>query len=143
MRIWINAGEASGDLHGALLAEKLRERAPDVDLVGMAGPAMREAGVKPLFRVEALSVMGLTEVFGHLPKILGLLRGIKRELRVQRPDALVCIDAQAFNFRVISMARVSGYSGLLLHQPQALGLASGPRQIHPGQRTPDALHSAL
>ncbi len=105
MRIWINAGEASGDLHGALLAEKLRERAPDVDLVGMAGPAMREAGVKPLFRVEALSVMGLTEVFGHLPKILGLLRGIKRELRVQRPDALVCIDAQAFNFRVINMAR--------------------------------------
>ncbi len=108
MRIWINAGEASGDLHGALLAHKLRERKPDIDLVGMAGPAMREAGVTPLFRVEALSVMGLTEVFGHLPKIISLLRGIKRELRNQRPDALVCIDAQAFNFRVISMARALG-----------------------------------
>lgn len=108
MRIWINAGEASGDLHGALLARKLRERAPDIDLTGMAGPAMREAGVEPLFRVESLSVMGLTEVLGHLPKIIGLLRDIKRQLKATRPDALVCIDAQAFNFRVISMARALG-----------------------------------
>ncbi len=105
MRIWLNAGEASGDLHGALLAQKLRERAPDIELVGMAGPAMRDAGVTPLFRVESLSVMGLTEVLGQLPKIIGLLRGIKNRLKELRPDALVCIDAQAFNFRVISMAR--------------------------------------
>jgi len=103
--IWINAGETSGDLHGAALARALTARAPGLRLVGMAGPAMRQAGVEPVARTEDLSVMGFTEVVAKLGTVLSLISRIKRELARRRPDALICIDAPAFNFKVITAAR--------------------------------------
>ncbi len=111
--IWINAGETSGDLHGAALARALAARAPGLGLeglrlTGMAGPAMRAAGVEPVARTEDLSVMGFTEVIARLGTVISLLSRIRRELARQRPDALVCIDAPAFNFRVIKHARKLG-----------------------------------
>lgn len=106
--IWINAGETSGDLHGGLLAQALYELRPGTSIIGMAGPAMRAAGVRDVLRSEDLSVMGFTEVLGHLPKILGLLRSIRQELKTRRPDVIVVIDAPDFNFRVIRIARELG-----------------------------------
>ena len=102
--IWINAGETSGDLHGAVLARALAARAPGLRLAGMAGPAMREAGVEAVARTEDLSVMGFTEVIAKLGTVLGLISRVKRELARRRPDALICIDAPAFNFKVIKAA---------------------------------------
>ena len=66
---------------------------------------MAAAGVETLFRIESLSVMGVTEVLGHLPKILKLLNMIKATMARMRPSALVVIDAPDFSFRVISIAR--------------------------------------
>lgn len=103
--IWINAGETSGDLHGQLLAQALRTLCPAINLVGMAGPAMRQAGVTAPVTTEALSVMGFTEVMAQLPKIARLLKTIQTELSTRRPDVLVLIDAPDFHFRVAAMAR--------------------------------------
>jgi lipid-A-disaccharide synthase len=103
--IWINAGEISGDMYGALLFKALRSKNTRYSFLGMGGPAMRAAGFESLFQVEDLSVMGFTEVLGHLPKILRLLRNIEQEMRRQRPAALVVIDAPSFHFRLINMAR--------------------------------------
>ena len=107
-KIWINTGEISGDLHGATLAKALWKLRPDLLLLGMGGPAMRAAGVESLFQVEELSVMGLTEVLGKLPKILRLLKRVEERLELERPDALVAIDAPSFNFRLIRKARRLG-----------------------------------
>lgn len=106
--IWINAGETSGDLHGQLLAQALRTLCPTLNLVGMAGPAMRQQGVVAPVTTEDLSVMGFTEVMAQLFKIMGLLKTIKRELKAQQPDVIVLIDAPDFNFRVAAMARKLG-----------------------------------
>ncbi len=106
--LWINAGETSGDLHGAVLARALAARAPGLRLIGMAGPAMRQAGVEPVARTEDLSVMGFTEVMAKLGTVLSLLRRVRRELARRRPDALICIDAPAFNFKVITAAKRLG-----------------------------------
>ena len=103
--IWINAGEFSGDVHGALLAEALLRTHPGIQLMGMGGDQMAAAGVDTLFRIESLSVMGATEIVTHLPKILRLLKDIKAAMRRLRPTALVVIDAPDFSFRVISIAR--------------------------------------
>lgn len=103
--VWINTGELSGDMHGAMLVRAMRRRDPGLNFVGMGGPHLREAGLDALFRIEDLSVMGLTEVLGHLPKIFRLLREIKRELERRRPDAIIVIDSPDFNFRVIKAAR--------------------------------------
>lgn len=107
-RIWINAGEASGDLHGQLLVRALRERCPDAQFLGMAGPAMRAEGVEPILRTESLSVMGFTEVLAQLPRILRLLGVIAKKLAETRPDVVVVIDAPDFHFRVTRIARRLG-----------------------------------
>jgi lipid-A-disaccharide synthase len=103
--LWINAGEASGDLHGSLLVRALRRLRPDLSIVGMTGPAMRAEGVTSLLRTESLSVMGVTEVLTRLPGIFGLLRTIRTELTARHPKAVVLIDAPDFHFQVARIAR--------------------------------------
>lgn len=107
-KIWINAGEISGDMHGASLIRALRTQSPELELLGMGGPEMRASGFESIFQVENLSVMGLTEVLGQLPKILRLLKNIEERLRAERPDAIVVIDSPDFHFRLIKAARRLG-----------------------------------
>lgn len=104
--LWISAGEISGDLQGGSLLSALRDFAPESQLrvVGMGGDNLARAGQQNLFRVEELSVMGITEVLCALPRILGLLRRIRREMERVRPDAVLLIDAPDFNFRVAKIA---------------------------------------
>jgi lipid-A-disaccharide synthase len=97
MRIAGVAGEASGDLLGAGLAEELRRRVPGVELAGVAGPRMRAAGVEPWFESESLAVMGLAEVLRHLPRLLRLRGALRRRVLDWRPDVFVGIDAPDFN----------------------------------------------
>ena len=106
--IWINAGELSGDMQGAMLLNALRKREPDARYIGMGGMNLAGAGLDARFRVEDLSVMGITEVAGHLPKIFRMLQGIKKALAAERPDAVIVIDAPDFHFRVIKAARELG-----------------------------------
>lgn len=106
--IWLNAGEISGDVHGASLLKALRERDPALRLMGMGGPEMRAAGLESFFRVEDLSVMGFVEVFSHLPKIVKMLRNMEKRMAREKPDALVVIDAPDFHFRLIKAARRLG-----------------------------------
>ena len=67
----VSAGEASGDYYAAELVRELRRRWPECEFFGCAGPHMREAGVRPVIRSEDLSVVGIVEVVGHLPRIFG------------------------------------------------------------------------
>lgn len=100
MRFALVAGEASGDILGAALIRGLRARYPDATFYGVAGPRMREAGCEAIGSIEALSVMGLTEVLRHLPRLLGLRRDLVRRFLADRPDAFIGIDAPDFNLRV-------------------------------------------
>ena len=96
-RIALIAGEASGDLLGAELAESLRARLPSVELVGVCGEAMRAAGVQAWYDCERLSVMGLVEVLKHLPALLRFRRELRERLLAYQPDLVVGIDAPDFN----------------------------------------------
>ena len=69
LRIVIAAGEASGDQLGAGLIRSALAMNPGLEFVGIAGPAMREAGCVPWFHTEDLSVMGLAEILRHLPRL--------------------------------------------------------------------------
>jgi len=100
MRFAIVAGEASGDILGAALIRGLRARFPDAGFYGIAGPRMREAGCEAIESIEALSVMGLTEVLKHLPRLLKLRRDLVNRFAQDKPDAYIGIDAPDFNLRV-------------------------------------------
>jgi len=112
----IVAGEASGDMHGAALAEALRKLDSTVRIFGMGGGAMEAAGVRILARLAP--VVGLVEIFGALPRILGSLRSVKKALRDVRPDALVLIDNPDFNLRVAPEAKRLGIPVLYYVSPQ-------------------------
>ena len=96
-RVALVAGEASGDLLGAGLVQELRERWPDAVFAGVGGPRMREAGMDTWHDAGELSVMGLSEVLRHLPRLLRLRNRLRNRLLEWRPDVVVGIDAPDFN----------------------------------------------
>jgi len=71
-KILISAGEASGEMYGAQLIEALRRRDASLEFFGAGGDRMRAAGCKTVVDAKDLSVVGITEIVSHLPKIWGL-----------------------------------------------------------------------
>ncbi len=117
-RILLVAGEASGDALGARLAASLRRADPSLDLYGVAGPAMREAGVRTLAGTEELSVMGFAELGRELGRVLGVLRMLRRELRERSPDLFVPIDFPDFNLPLCRSASGAGVPVFYYVSPQ-------------------------
>lgn len=126
--IWISAGELSGDMHAAALGRALRERKPDIRLRGIAGPYLRELGAEALYPMENLAVMGFTEVFRYIPTIFSMLKGIRTDLRQNRPNAIVLVDAPSFNFRVAKIASEANIPVYYYISPKVW--ASRPGRVH-------------
>ena len=95
-KIWIFAGEASGDLYGARLGEALRqlaaERNVELELSGMGGPRMMSSGIPVKVDSTELGVMGVVEVMKLLFTFIGIYFKLVRAARRERPDAVVLID---------------------------------------------------
>ena len=109
MKLWISAGELSGDIQGAELLRALRResetRGLRLDAAGMGGVNLERAGQRNMLRIEELSVMGVVEVLSSLPRIPGMLKRVRHALAKERPDAVLLVDAPEFNFRVAKIAR--------------------------------------
>jgi len=101
MRVFILTGEPSGDLHGARLAQALVAQRPDVELLGVGGTRMRQAGVRLIQDSEKWGVIGYAEALAKLPFFLSRLRYLERLLRADPPDVLAPIDFGAFNMHLL------------------------------------------
>ncbi len=121
----IVAGEASGDLHGARLAEALHQRYPDISICGAGGHAMVAAGVEIVIQSESLSVMGFSAVFTKLPVILKAMGDLKRLLAAHQPDLLILIDFPDFNLRLASWAKKFGIPVLYYISPTVWAWRAG------------------
>jgi lipid-A-disaccharide synthase len=117
-RIFISAGEPSGDLHGARVAEALRTRYPDASLYGLGGDRMAAQGVELLAHVDQLAVMGFAEVARHLPYFIGLMRRVKARIASEPPDLMLPIDYPGFNMRLARHGRKMGVPVLYYIAPQ-------------------------
>lgn len=117
-KIFISAGEASGDLLGANLACALLQKNPSLQLYGMGGERMRDAGVTITFNVEKLSVIGVVEIIKHLPSIVSTWRAIKKCLRDTKPDLIILIDFPDTHFRFLKTAKKLGIPVLYYVSPQ-------------------------
>ena len=100
-KIIMVAGEASGDVHCARLAAKIRELCPSVTIRGMGGSLMAQAGVQLEYDISDSAVMGFTEVVGKIPLLLSRLRGLRRLIDSQNPDVVVLVDSPDFNMRLL------------------------------------------
>lgn len=98
--LYLIAGEASGDILGGRLMDRLKEKRPDVRFAGVGGPKMAEQGLESLFPMEELSLMGLAEILPHIPKLLKRINQTVADIDTRQPDILLTIDAPGFCFRV-------------------------------------------
>lgn len=124
-RILVSAGEASGDYYAAELVRELRCRRPDADFFGCAGPHLREAGVRPVIRSEDLSVVGIVEVIGHLPRIWLRYRELMRAAAREKPDLAILTDSPDFHFRVARKLKSFGIPVVYLIAPQVWAWRKG------------------
>jgi lipid-A-disaccharide synthase len=104
-RLFLVAGEPSGDLLGGALIEGLGALGLTPELAGVGGPAMAAAGMPSRFPMEELSVMGIAEVLPRLPNLLRRIAETADAVVAMRPDALVTIDSPDFSLRVARAAR--------------------------------------
>jgi lipid-A-disaccharide synthase len=98
--ILIVAGENSGEKYGAGLVHQFRKLHPSFSFFGIGGKHMEREGVRLLFSVEELAVVGVFEIISHLPRIKKIFNKIKKEIKDQKPRAAVLIDSPDFNLRL-------------------------------------------
>jgi lipid-A-disaccharide synthase len=114
----IVAGEASGDLHGADLAERLHAHDPHCEIYGIAGHHMRASGVRAIASIEDITGVGLSELASTLWRTLSTLRAVRAELHTAPPSLLILIDYAEFNLILSGIAHRAGVPVLYYILPQ-------------------------
>jgi lipid-A-disaccharide synthase len=119
LKIFVVAGETSGDFLAARLLEALAERRGPLELQGVGGPELARLGLASRFDMDELSLVGLAEVVPHLPRLVRRLRQTTAAIRAMRPDLVLTVDSPAFSLRV--QARVGDVGAKRVHYvaPQA------------------------
>ena len=125
MRILLSCGEPSADLYAGALVRALRRADPSVEVFGMGGAHMAEAGAELLVDYRGLAVTGLTEVVTALPRLLRTLRTLVDAARDRRPDVLVVIDYPDFNFRLMQAVKALGIPVVYYISPQLWAWRAG------------------
>src|SRR5579871_6834720 len=108
VRVALVAGEHSGDQLGAKLMRALREAHSDeVAFLGVGGEAMEAEGLKSLFPISDIAVMGILPVLARLPRLIARIRRTAEAIIAARPDGLVIIDSPDFTHRVARRVRAA------------------------------------
>jgi len=117
-RIFISAGETSGDLHGSNLVRAIHARAPGAEIAALGGPRMQAAGARLLADTVELGIIGFLPIFALASRYLDLLSRADRFIAAWRPDAIVTIDNPGFHFLLASRFRARGIPALWYIPPQ-------------------------
>ena len=125
LRIALVAGELSGDNLGAALIRSIRERRPDAEFFGIAGPRMQAEGCECWEPSESLAVMGLFEVLSHLPRLLRLRRQVRDRFLMERPDVFIGVDAPEFNLNLAPALHEAGIPTVQYVSPQVWAWRQG------------------
>lgn len=113
LRLFILAGEPSGDRIAADLVRRLREHVR-VDLSGVGGDELIGQGLSSLYPMSDLAVMGITDVVLNLPRLLWRLEQTARAIVSARPDVVVLVDAQDFSKLLAKRLRKRGFRGRII-----------------------------
>jgi lipid-A-disaccharide synthase len=105
-------------MYGAQLIEALRRLDSSLEFFGVGGQRMRAAGCDTVVDAKDLSVVGITEILSHLPKIYGLFHSLIAEADRRRPHLAVVIDSPAFNWRVARQMKKRGIPVVYYVAPQ-------------------------
>lgn len=127
-KVFVMAGEASGDLHGSHVVRRLVLGSKEIDaceVVCWGGDMMAEAGGKLLSHYKERSIMGLWEVIRNLRKISQFLDQAKIDILAEKPDLLLLIDNPGFNLRIADWAKSQGITVHYYIAPKAWAWNTG------------------
>ncbi len=105
MKLYIVAGEVSGDLHAANLMKAIYEQQAEISFKGVGGDKMIAQGLDCTIHIRELNVMGLTEVLKNIYRVRRILQQVKRDILSSKPDAIVLVDYPGFNIQLARFAR--------------------------------------
>lgn len=141
MKIFLVAGEASGDLHGGHLANALKEINPQIEMRGWGGEKMEGAGVKILKHYRELAFMGFVEVLLNLRTIKRNFATIKEQILEFQPDKIIFIDYPGFNLRLAPWAKEHGIETHHYISPTIWAWKEG--RVHDIKKYIDAMYCIL
>ena len=129
MKLYLIAGEASGDLHGGNLIKALSRTLPDAEFRAWGGDQMQAAGATLVKHIRDLAFMGFWEVARNLRTILGNIKACKSDILAYQPDALILIDYPGFNLRIAEWAEEQGIRVFYYISPQLWAWKAGRVKI--------------
>ncbi|MBU4375996.1 MAG: lipid-A-disaccharide synthase [Candidatus Omnitrophica bacterium] len=100
-KIFIVAGEASGDLHASRLVREIKSCEPSVVFMGIGGQNMSLAGVRVFYRADELAIVGVWDIFKHFKKIKEMFFLFLKEVDKEKPDIVILVDYPGFNLRLL------------------------------------------
>jgi lipid-A-disaccharide synthase len=140
-RLYVIAGEASGDLHGANFLKALRERDPSIEVRAWGGDRMQAEGAHIVKHYRELAFMGFAEVIANLRTILRNITFCKEDIARWKPDAVLLIDYPGFNLRIAEWAHAQGIKVLYYISPQIWAWKKG--RVHTIKRVVDRMFTIL
>ncbi len=121
MRILISVGEASGDMHAAVVVKRLKADKNPPDIYGITGSAMKHAGCDTLIDMEQLNVMGVSDVLKSLPRIRRVRNDILEWAIRDKPDVAILVDFPGFHINLGKKLRKLGIPVLHYIAPKLWG----------------------
>ncbi|SMC27817.1 lipid-A-disaccharide synthase [Desulfacinum hydrothermale DSM 13146] len=118
MKIFVSAGEASGDLHASSLVRAMRREHPHLQVSCLGGPRLEEAGARILVDNRDLSLIGVLQVLPKARTLYGAWRTLRNHLVSKRPDLVVLVDFPDFNFLLGRLAHRLGLKVFYYISPQ-------------------------
>jgi lipid-A-disaccharide synthase len=116
LKIYIIAGEASGDLLGAhLMAALKKESKRTIKFFGVGGEKMTAEGLESLFPYQELSMMGFVEILPYAFNISARIRSTVHDIKIKHPDVVITIDSPGFNTRVVKQLRKDNFKSKFIH----------------------------
>ncbi|NBS33407.1 MAG: lipid-A-disaccharide synthase [Planctomycetia bacterium] len=141
MRVFLSAGEPSGDHHAALLCRAIRARCPEAVCVGLGGPEMARAGCELVADLTQLAVMWFLRVIVNIHRFVELARRAERSFLDDPPDVCVLVDFPGFHWWLAWRAKRHGIPVVFYCPPQIWAWASW--RIGKMRRLVDHVLSAL
>ncbi len=121
----IVAGEASGDLHGSMVARAVMRLNPEIHVLAMGGEHLRQAGAEVIIDSSRLAVVGITEVFERLGGLFGAHQRVKKIIKENELSLLILVDFPDFNLSLARAAKSAGVPVLYYISPQVWAWRSG------------------
>ena len=124
-KLFLVTTETSGDLLGGRLVAELKEMVKDLQITGVGGEKLLAEGMAPIYQVSDFNVMGLFEVLSQLKRLKAMFKHLVNEVKKQKPDIIVLVDAPDFNLRFAKAVRKLGIPVIYYVSPQVWAWRKG------------------